>query len=597
MASEPSTLARSIIVRFCWVSLIISSSHSCIVTVLTLSAPTLGEHLGGGAASALYICWVISCVLAPYYMPIIGTTRRALLCGLCGNALYLSSFTIAVSDLCKSWSLAARYAVVIGGACVGGLANGPVFVSQAVYFANSATCLAAARADSDGGAGARALLSAIFACVFTGEEVLLKLLAGVTDDTTPIFFAYTTVAGVCFLVAICLLPEAPTLPGPTPRATPAGSSSASSSRSPSRSGGYSLATPPVSETNDENAPPRQGDAAAEATTTCDEADDDDDAEPPRPAGPPGALAVVRMLWREPIARLAVLYAVSFGYVGAFEGVIIATRGVAAGPLGESAVGPATAIVAGTAALSSVPLSYFSIHLHPRWGRALIAVLFGPLAYVALGLALVFTGSSDDGSQGQNGGSPIASHSWPPLAAVQVLLGLGRAAWESVSAAATVEFFGDRSPAELSTLMAARSMCNGLGAAIAFILVPDISSFVASFALVGIGGAAGIAFLCAAGLHHMRDLATDEEGGDGLEARLVSGRSSHAVGAAPLLMLGPGSVTRGTSFKLDAVAPMPTGLGYRRACSHHPAATPPQQTTSSPSQASPAASMRRAGSHG
>ena len=593
MVLGTNTVARSLIIRFCWVSLIISSSHSCIVTVLTLSAPTLGEHLGGGAASALYVCWVISCLLAPYYMPIVGTTRRALLCGLCGNALYLTSFTIAVSDLCKSWSIAARYAVVIGGACVGGLANGPVFVSQAVYFANSATCLAAARADGDGGAGARALLSAIFACVFTGEEVLLKLLAGVTDDTTPIFFAYTTVAGVCFLVAICMLPDAPTLPGPTPRATPAGSSSASSSRSPSRSGGY-MATPPVSEANDESTGctnvPRQGDAVAEATTTCDEAGDDDDAEAPRPSGPPGALAVVRMLWREPIARLAVLYAVSFGYVGAFEGVIIATRGVAAGPLGEAAVGPATAIVAGTAALSSVPLSFFSIHLHERWGRALIAVLFGPLAYVALGLALVFTGSGDDGS-------PLACHSWPPLAAVQVLLGLGRAAWESVSAAATVEFFGDRSPAELSTLMAARSMCNGLGAAVAFVLVPDISSFVASFSLVGIGGAAGIAFLCAAALHHMRDLAADEEGGDGLEARLVSSRSSRGVGAAPLLVLGPGSVTRGTSFKLDAVAPMPHGLGYRRACSHHPAATPPQQATSSPSQASPAASMRRAGSHG
>ena len=143
------------------------------------------------------------------------------------------------------------------------------------------------------------------------------------------------------------------------------------------------------------------------------------------------------------------------------------------------MGPATAIVVGTAALSSVPLSYLSVLCDVSWGRAAVAVLFGPLAYVVLGLLVVLTG---DGPSDMKGGSPLLCHSWATLASLQVaraprarlsrkrdarrlrgqhpcliprprrnrrpcqvLLGLGRAAWESVSAAATVELYLERGP--------------------------------------------------------------------------------------------------------------------------------------------------------
>ena len=102
--------------------------------------------------------------------------------------------------------------------------------------------------------------------------------------------------------------------------------------------------------------------------------------------PPGALAVVQLLVSDPVALLAVVYGLCFGYVGAFEGVIIATRGVAGGPLGTGAVGPATAVVVGTAALAAPPLSYASVLCKQRLWRAWVAVFFGPLAYVALGRA-------------------------------------------------------------------------------------------------------------------------------------------------------------------------------------------------------------------
>ena len=112
-SSTSNDEARSIVWRFFFVSLIIASSHSCIVTVLVLSAPVLGEHLGGVAAAGLYVSWVGSCLLAPFYMPILRTPRRALLVGLFGNASYLASFTVAVSNISSGWPLAARYALVV----------------------------------------------------------------------------------------------------------------------------------------------------------------------------------------------------------------------------------------------------------------------------------------------------------------------------------------------------------------------------------------------------------------------------------------------------------------------------------------------------
>ena len=130
MGRRPSSGAASIIRDFAVVGLVISSSHACLATVLILSSPVLGEHLGGLAAAILYTAWVGSCLLAPYYMPWLGSTRRALIVGLWGIAIYLASFAIAVTPVSADWPLQARYSLVLGGAFFGGLALGPIFVCQ-----------------------------------------------------------------------------------------------------------------------------------------------------------------------------------------------------------------------------------------------------------------------------------------------------------------------------------------------------------------------------------------------------------------------------------------------------------------------------------
>ena len=125
------SLQGLIVFNFAVAGLLISSSHACLATVLIFSSPVLGEHLGGLAAAILYTAWVGSCLLAPYYMPWLGSTRRALIVGLWGNAIYLASFAIAVTPVSAGWPLQARYGLVLAGAFFGGLALGPVFVCQA----------------------------------------------------------------------------------------------------------------------------------------------------------------------------------------------------------------------------------------------------------------------------------------------------------------------------------------------------------------------------------------------------------------------------------------------------------------------------------
>ena len=91
--------------------------------------------------------------------------------------------------------------------------------------------------------------------------------------------------------------------------------------------------------------------------------------------------MLRLLSRDATATLAVVYGLCFGYAGAFESVVISTRGVAAGPLGESAVGPATALVVGIAALAAVPLSYASVLCGGRLCRAVVAVTLAQLCFL------------------------------------------------------------------------------------------------------------------------------------------------------------------------------------------------------------------------
>ena len=81
--------SRTVLVFF-FASLILSLSHAALSAVLAVAPALLGEQLGSAACGTLFIAWVVSSLVASYYMRVLKTPRRALLVGLAGNVIYLS---------------------------------------------------------------------------------------------------------------------------------------------------------------------------------------------------------------------------------------------------------------------------------------------------------------------------------------------------------------------------------------------------------------------------------------------------------------------------------------------------------------------------
>jgi hypothetical protein len=188
--------SRWTVLSFFFASLILSLSHAALAAVLAVAPALLGERLGSVACGTLFVAWVLSSLVAPYYMRILRTPRRALLTGLAGNVCYLGGMCAACYFYSgNSASSYMQWAFAIGAALVGGAGNGPLFVGQSCYFARAAAeldaqarrrsrsnpeSLAAAAGGGSGDRGhgsagsstpeSRALLSALFATTFFALE-------------------------------------------------------------------------------------------------------------------------------------------------------------------------------------------------------------------------------------------------------------------------------------------------------------------------------------------------------------------------------------------------------------------------------------------
>ena len=462
-----ASLARSSIIwTFFNASLCLSLSHAAVSAVLAIAPASLGEQLGSAACGALFVAWVASSFVASCYMRLLGSPRTALLAGLGCNVLYLGG-TCAASYLSTD---AIRWPLAVGAAVIGGAGNGPLFVGQSCYFSRATKALANEQVDrcADGGVDAiRSVLS---------SRALLSGLFATTFAISEI--GLKLLAGWLDgwqLFAIFTATSATSL------------------------------VVGLLAMRDANGPALQLGHKG------------------------GVCSVAELLCSEPQAVLAlVAYNLCFGYAIGYEGTIVLARGVRRGPLGESAVGPASAIVPLVAALAGWPLSFLAACSGGRWGRALVAVGAGSCCYAAVA-ALVLSedlsialadggGESGGGGGGGSGGSgewesdsfagPGLTQSWGGVALLQCLYGLARAAWESVSVALTAEWFGadDR---KLSAAFAARLMFDGLGGAAAFFVLPSLPTDAATTALLGLAAASAASVLGAAWLEGWKQAGSSE----------------------------------------------------------------------------------------
>ena len=464
--------SRWTVLSFFFASLILSLSHAALAAVLAVAPALLGERLGSVACGTLFVAWVLSSLVAPYYMRILRTPRRALLTGLAGNVCYLGGMCVACYYYSgNSASNNLQWAFAIGAALIGGAGNGPLFVGQSCYFARAAAELdAQARRPSrsnpeslataaGGGSGnrghgsagsstpeSRALLSALFATTYLVCEVCLKLLAWVLQGGT-LLATLVTVASACLLV-----------------------------------GGVAMR---------------------------------DASGPALELGAGGGLGrVAAMLVSDPKAALALVgYNLCYGYGLGYEGTVLLARGVSLGPLGLGAVGPASAMVATVAALAGWPLSFIATCISKRWGRVLVALVAGSCCYAGVAALVLQTGSVPlvpPVAGGVSVDSPVATHAWGSLVQLQLLFGLSRAAWESVGVALTVEWFGT-DDVQLSAAFAARLLFDGLGGAAGFFLLPSLSTAIATYLLAALAAVGGFGLIGAAALEAWKhDVAAELE---------------------------------------------------------------------------------------
>ena len=180
-AVVPAPAASAVILNFVVLSIALSVSHAAVSAVVALAASSLGESTGATSTGTLYASWVISSFCSPACMLRCGCSpRTALLFGLVCNLLYVGA-NLAVLQFPDAPS-SLVWAASIGGAVVGGLGNGPLFVGQGLYFAHSTTRLAAARGaaaepsdEQSDEVSPRAFLSGFFVTVYA--EIAVELYA------------------------------------------------------------------------------------------------------------------------------------------------------------------------------------------------------------------------------------------------------------------------------------------------------------------------------------------------------------------------------------------------------------------------------------
>ena len=143
--SPSPTITRGAIVRnFASMAVCFALNHGTVSAVLALATSSLGERQGGVASGALYFAWVLSSCAAPLYMPRLGRPRNALTLGMACYAVYCLSNLLAVDARVAQPHSPGQWALSVGGAIVGGVGAGPLFVGESVYFARMAAALARA---------------------------------------------------------------------------------------------------------------------------------------------------------------------------------------------------------------------------------------------------------------------------------------------------------------------------------------------------------------------------------------------------------------------------------------------------------------------
>mmetsp|Transcript_5575 Transcript_5575/g.7420 ORF Transcript_5575/g.7420 Transcript_5575/m.7420 type:complete len:460 (+) Transcript_5575:36-1415(+) len=188
---------------FIFMALCFSINHGCVTAVLGLASANLGDELGGIQSGTLYILYTLSALLIATSLVHSLGAKWSLVWGLGLYCAYVASFLIAAKVESVKWP-----AAIIGSA-IGGTAAGWLWTAQGVYFGRVADHYAVISGLSK--EKSTSWLASIFASIYVGFEVILKLASSLLYDFGSDTFVYTifTIVAVACAILMVFVPKEP----------------------------------------------------------------------------------------------------------------------------------------------------------------------------------------------------------------------------------------------------------------------------------------------------------------------------------------------------------------------------------------------------
>ncbi len=191
ISHRSSVRPRNVMINFIVLSVLFSANHGAAVSCLSLATPKLGD-LGTYQSSVLYLSYTFSALFgATYFVKTLGP-KKAITIGMGVYCLYVGCFIVAIADVAPAVKKTSAFL----GAVVGGLGGGFLWTAQGSYFARAAENYAFAKSISI--EDATSLFGGIFAGIYLGEEVVMRLFSSImlTWDWSwaAVFTGYTMIA-------------------------------------------------------------------------------------------------------------------------------------------------------------------------------------------------------------------------------------------------------------------------------------------------------------------------------------------------------------------------------------------------------------------
>eukprot|EP01062_Namystynia_karyoxenos_P058612 TRINITY_DN50130_c0_g1_i1.p1 TRINITY_DN50130_c0_g1~~TRINITY_DN50130_c0_g1_i1.p1 ORF type:complete len:508 (+),score=140.52 TRINITY_DN50130_c0_g1_i1:96-1526(+) len=433
--------ARRVLVTFLLFALCFALNLGTVTASIPLATGQFGDNLGSYSLGTLYALYTVAAMLLS--VPLLDKlgTKMALCTGMMLYAVYVASYLIG-----RQTHDAVRWAVVLTGAAVGGVAAGIVWPAQQGYFTKCAEKHAMLLGHEK--SQSTSLMSGYFASIYLGLEVILKLLSSLIQVwACKSSWHGDFITGKCkdndlkdrgqitvFILYLVLSAASTFL--------------------------MTIVPMPVADAGEQSQPVDKAEQKAKLLEK--------------------SKAAFALMGRNRKILLMSGVNMAFGATAAYLNSYVTGTVIKEG-LGDGKVGYFVSIIPLIATVESFPMA----KLQQCLGTKVPAMIFGMMCFA--GFALPFALVSD----------PVTDlGKWAILPALFCVFGTGRAVWEGPNKAVMADFFQgpDAQPSGANIVFQ-----NGLTTAVAYYAYPSMSSRLKSWICVGCAAWGCIGYLCAHGV--------------------------------------------------------------------------------------------------